>query len=545
MLRRPLLSLLCLWLLAVGISACAGAGIPAPTENPLLQTRVALYASATTTPTRTQTPGGTQLPAYGPVIGPTLPGGQITLLPPTATVIFVATQAGATATFGPLFGATLTPPPTATPPPPTVLSFATSAGPTPTFGALVDPNHTPPPSFTPRPPEPTPTVSQLLPPLATAGASATPSQLLRADMMGVQIHANLSDFDWARALEYAKGLGVKWIKVQIEWREYEPQRGVYSEMLRARALQIQRARLQGFRTLVTVVKAPSWARPRGDTSVDDGPPTDPADYARFVGHVVAEIKPEFLDAIELWNEPNLAREWRDASLTGAAYMSLFRPAYLAVVEAQRQQPATHRIMVITAGPAPTFTNPDGSSVDDRTWLAQLYAAGLASLGEDIAVGVHPYGWANPPEATCCTAQPGVTGWYEYPGFYFRNTLEDYRAIMLQHDHARAKLWITEFGWATFDGLRRSDGSAGQPGGNAAWQALINQQQQADYVLRAFALAQQPPYYDYVGPMMLWNLNFATLFGFVDSSREEAGFSLLDQGWGPRPVYEAIQNAPKQ
>jgi hypothetical protein len=46
-------------------------------------------------------------------------------------------------------------------------------------------------------------------------------------------------------------------------------------------------------------------------------------------------------------------------------------------------------------------------------------------------------------------------------------------------------------------------------------------------------------------MMLWNLNFATIPKLTDDGREEAGFSLLDQNYNPRPVYQALQAAPKQ
>jgi hypothetical protein len=46
-------------------------------------------------------------------------------------------------------------------------------------------------------------------------------------------------------------------------------------------------------------------------------------------------------------------------------------------------------------------------------------------------------------------------------------------------------------------------------------------------------------------MILWNLNFGIIPKMIDDGREEAGFSLLDSGWNPRPVYLALKNAPKQ
>ena len=48
-------------------------------------------------------------------------------------------------------------------------------------------------------------------------------------------------------------------------------------------------------------------------------------------------------------------------------------------------------------------------------------------------------------------------------------------------------------------------------------------------------------YDYVHAMFLFNLNFRTL-GLPDTS--EHGFSILDVGFVPRPVYQAIKQMNK-
>ncbi len=348
-----------------------------------------------------------------------------------------------------------------------------------------------------------------------------------------------------RMLAYSKDLGMGWIKVQLQWRELEPAKGVLNQEYGAIVLNIQRAHLQGLRTMISIAKAPGWARPQSVVNSDDGPPDNPQDFADFVARLVHDCKPEFIDAIELWNEPNLIREWRGKPVNGAEYMKYFTAAYTAIQNEQKIQPADHRITVITAGPAPTSTSPDGSTLNDRDWLQQLYRAGLAGFGPDVAVGAHPYGWANPPDATCCRAQPGITGWYEYRTFYFRDTLDDYRQIMVKNNHESAKLWVTEFGWATYDGLYRSDGNSASVDPSVGWQTLINQGQQARYVLRAFYMAQQPPYYDFLGPMILWNLNFGIIPKMIDNGREEAGFSLLDANWNPRPVYQMLKQAPKQ
>ncbi len=417
-----------------------------------------------------------------------------------------------------------------------------------TFGSIVGPSYTPPTrtSPTPLPPTIAPTVTST----PTPAVSPTPLPVLQSKLMGIQIQGYLSNNDWQNALNQAKQLGVGWIKEQIQWSLVEPARGNYNDIDRTIILDIQQAHIQGFKTLISVAKAPSWARAAGAT--DDGPPTNPADLGGFLTHLVHEIKPEFIDAIEVWNEPNLRREWSGSALNPATYLKYFDAAYTAIRREEQVQVApqvagaAHHIVIIAAAPASATPDTD-TSMNDRTWIKGLYSAGFAHYGGDVALGAHPYGWANPPDAVCCNKSPGVTGWFESPGFYFKNTLDDYRQIMTSSNHAAAKLWITEFGWATYDGLHRSDGSPANPPTDSSfgWLKLINQSQQADYLIRAFTIAQHPPYADFLGPMMLWNLNFGMILGMTDGGREEAGFSLLDFKGTPRPAYLALRDAPKQ
>jgi hypothetical protein len=60
-------------------------------------------------------------------------------------------------------------------------------------------------------------------------------------------------------------------------------------------------------------------------------------------------------------------------------------------------------------------------------------------------------------------------------------------------------------------------------------------------VRAFQLGQEIPY---MGPMILWNLNFSAIGGAIDRSNPQAGYGLLDGQWQPRPVYTTLMLAPK-
>jgi hypothetical protein len=357
--------------------------------------------------------------------------------------------------------------------------------------------------------------------------------------MGIQVHPYIDNREFDKALAYVSDLGFAWVKFQFNWSLLESSPGQYTEMFYILRQYVQQAHTQGSQVMVSVAKAPGWSRTPDPDGVmrEDGPPDDPQVLADFLSGMLTMIGMDvsgnpYISAIEVWNEPNLQREWHGHPLTGGEYMRYFRPAYDAI----RQ--FSPKITIITAAPAPTGDSQE--SINDRIWLQQLYNDGLAQYGQDVAIGVHPYGWANPPDARCC-ANPS-RGWDDQPQFFFLNTIEDCHQIMVASGDSGAQLWATEFGWATFDGLVTSSGSHPSDPPDTPYFSFISQGQQADFTLRAFQIAQQLPY---MGPMILWNLNFATLPGAVDKSDPQAAYGLLDSKWQPRPVYIAIRQAAKR
>ena len=48
---------------------------------------------------------------------------------------------------------------------------------------------------------------------------------------------------------------------------------------------------------------------------------------------------------------------------------------------------------------------------------------------------------------------------------------------------------------------------------------------------------------WVGPMLLWNLNFATIPGIAPAD-ETYSWSALRSDWSRRPVYDAVKALPK-
>jgi serine/threonine protein kinase len=339
--------------------------------------------------------------------------------------------------------------------------------------------------------------------------------------MGVQLMANVTNGDWGSVLSLAQPLNLGWVKIQVNWRQLQPEgrdtRGADYNIVLSN---IQDANARGFRVLVSVAKAPDWAR---STTELNGPPDDVADLVAFVQMLLADAGTN-ISAIEVWNEPNLQREWSGTlPFNGGGYLQLFTPVYEQI---QSQSP---QLAVLTAGLAPTDTT--NVSVNDRDFLWQMYDAGLSGL-DNAMIGAHPFGWGNAPDALCCDPIDGRS-WDDQPQFFFFNTLNAYHNIMNDNDDANKQIWATEFGWTTWDDL-----SAQAP---EEWMNYITSSERGAYILRAFEIGHS---FDFVGPMFLWNMNFADTLS-VSNGDEMAGFSLLYRNeqnvYNPRSAYLALRD----
>lgn len=395
----------------------------------------------------------------------------------------------------------------------------------------------PTPTFTPSPTLeiPTPTDTPAAPVFTNV---PPPESLPTLDMtrFGIQIHPLTTLDEWNLMLQHTDYLNFNWIKIQLAWDLLEPVQGQFSPLFDAYVQRVQWANFQAqpHKVLISVVNAPDWARPIGFDPNLEGPPADPVHLANFIQTFIRATKPEDnrIAAIEIWNEPNLIREWNGMPMNGQTYMTYFDAAYRAIKE------VAPNITVVTAGLAPVCGISD--TVCDREFLRQMYAGGLANY-PDVKIGIHPYSWANPPDSTCCTTE---RGWADNVVFYFLDTLNEYRQIMIQNGDADGKLWITEFGWGTYQGVGKNgtDLSAIPPG--AEFFGLLTAEQQAQYVIRALEMLQTPPLSDFVEVSILWNLNFALVGDINANPSEQAGYSILDASGYPRLVYYYLATANK-
>ena len=111
-------------------------------------------------------------------------------------------------------------------------------------------------------------------------------------------------------------------------------------------------------------------------------------------------------------------------------------------------------------------------------------------------------------------------------------MEGYRNIMVQYGDSAKTLWPTEFGWASAENINPS------PAAGYEYSLDNSEAEQAQYVVRAYEMARN---WGWVGPMFLWNLNFAPVSGAQD---EKAFFGIVRTDWSQRPVFAGLANMPK-
>jgi LysM repeat protein len=314
-------------------------------------------------------------------------------------------------------------------------------------------------------------------------------------------------------------LGVKWVKVEVDWKDLEPVKGQISFATLDPVVAALEA--NDLNILLTVSTSPTWAR----TSVDeDGPPDNLDDFATFVSALAGQYTGR-VAAYEIWNEPNLRREWNSDvyPIRADHYVNLLSKAYTAI---KAKDPDAK---VISAGLAPTGFNDGVNAIDDRVFLQDMYSNDVADSAD--AIGAHPSGWANPPDSTCCTQPSGVESHYADSHFYFKDTLNAYRVIMDRNNDSGTAIWVTKFGWGT-------SADTNPPSTSSSYLAYTDLTEQATYIPEGFAVGKA---LNFVGPMFLYNLNGCQ--STVDQV-EACYFGLIGPSGTARPAFSAVQTIDK-
>ncbi len=367
-------------------------------------------------------------------------------------------------------------------------------------------------------PAPTPTIPPTIPAAYDVNAFG----------YGIQVHGSIGEV--AGTMSAVRQLGLGWIKQQVRWGDMSPAPGqVHWEVLDRI---VEGAAQQRLKVLLSVVNAPVWSRAAGNS---DGPPDDPQVLAEFLRQVVTRYRGR-VHAIEVWNEQNLDREWQTAQgLAPNQYVFMLGTAAVAIKKADPG------VLVISGGLAPTggASAADGrtTAVDDFVYLEGMLKANLLAFVD--CVGVHHNGYNIGPAVAFDAVPNDPTAVFRGPfdnphhSWSFLSTLQGY------HDRIKAaggdkKLCVTEFGWATTEGL------AGPPRAGFEFALDNTLREQADWDVAAFQFMRQS---GYVRLATLWNLDFGPKGG-GDPSNDTVPYSILTAAGAPRPAFDALAAMPK-
>lgn len=274
--------------------------------------------------------------------------------------------------------------------------------------------------------------------------------------------------------------GMTWVKRQVRWSQGTPASSVQGL--------VDNARANGFKLLLGVV---------GDKNqLAANPSAYYADFANFLGGVAALG----VDAIEVWNEPNIDREWPAGQINGANYTQMLAQAY------GRIKASNPNTLVISGAPAPTgfFGGTcQAAGCDDNIFIRQMRDAGAANVMD--CVGIHYNEGILPP-----TARSGdPRGNSSHYSRYYPTMVELYSGTF-----PSKSLCFTELGYLTPEGL------GALPAG-WDWASNTSLAQQAQWLGDAVRLSRQN---GRVRLLIVWNVDFTTY-----NPDPQAGFAITRGG----------------
>ncbi len=284
--------------------------------------------------------------------------------------------------------------------------------------------------------------------------------------------------------------GMKWVKKQGTY--------VQGDSPSKFADTINTAKANGYKILLGIVGDKTALASNFDAYV--------ASYAEFLGGVAALGA----DALEVWNEPNIDREWPAGQVNGATYTKMLAAGYNAI---KAKNPNT---IVISGAPAPTgFFGAAGCTANgcnDDTFMSQMAQAGAAQYMD--CVGLHYNEGIIAPSAG--SGDPRGA----YPTYYFGSMLQRGYGLF-----GGKPVCFTELGYLSPEGF-----STGLPA-NFAWASDTSVAEHSTWLAEAATLAAQS---GKVRIMIVWNVDFP----FYTADDPMGGYAMYRPG-GACPACDTL------
>jgi hypothetical protein len=322
-----------------------------------------------------------------------------------------------------------------------------------------------------------------------------------------QDHTHLS---WVRQSNFTHA------KQIFAWEEIQPGPDLW-QWERADEV-VALAESSGVRLVARLSDAPDWTHPTAgvkDVDWHDAPPDNYEDFGFFCGEIAARYQGR-IDAYQIWNEPNLSREWGKNAPDAAAYVDLLAACSEAIREADSNA------ILISAGLSPTG-NMDAGAMRDDIYLQQMYDAGFQQYVD--VVGVHAPGFSDVDYTfeDAANEAPPRGRWFVW------RRVEDLRKIMVQNGDAGRQMAILEMGWTVADTETHPD---------YAWFA-VDEDTQAEQLVRA---------HEFIAENWRPWIGLVTTIYIADPAwteeDEEAFFAVTLPNGAVRPALYALGNMPK-
>jgi hypothetical protein len=327
-----------------------------------------------------------------------------------------------------------------------------------------------------------------------------------------------------RDLGLMRDAGLTWVKQQFAWRDIEgAKKGAFNWGNADQAVYTSNGK--GIEILARIDNAPEWAAPGCFNSAKKqmGPAKNMQDWLDFLSAFVTRYKGR-IRAYEIWNEPNLSREWCARAPNPSEYAALMKASYAKI------KSIDPNAMIISAGMTPT-TQSNAEAMPDVQFVEQMYTAmGNNSSGYFDVLGAHAAGFKAPPETSPddIAKNPQYNHGEGAAGriYGFRHA-EDIRKLMVARGDSAKQVAVLEFGWTT-DTIHPA----------YSW-FKVDEQTQADYLVRAYRFAKQN-----------WSPWIGTMFVIYmanpdwDKNYEEYWWAITEPNGTPRAGYVRLKAMAK-
>ncbi|MBC7813066.1 MAG: cellulase family glycosylhydrolase [Burkholderiales bacterium] len=262
-------------------------------------------------------------------------------------------------------------------------------------------------------------------------------------------------------LDWIKLMGFSHVKQIFAWEDLEPIQGEW-HFERGDWI-VDAVAERGLKLIARLSDTPDWAYDDEEVpnSVHDTPAGHLDDWANYCG-AVAERYRGRIAAYQLWNEPNLAREWGGHPPNAQAFVDLLRVCSDAI------RAADPDAILISGGLSPTGTWTEEATPDDMFFRA-MYDAEFQQYVD--VVGVHAPGFSAPQLSPAEAETQGRQRWAT-----FRH-VEDLRLIMVENGDAARQMAVLETGY-TMDQIHPE----------YSWFAVEDSDVQGAYLVGAYQFA---------------------------------------------------------